>query len=59
MIENSVRFCYILLYIYLGLNVEGYPSVMVCDHIMIINLFGAPLSQGRAPDLWDCRFHKI
>ena len=57
MIENSERFCYTLLYMFL--NVEGYPSIMVCDHIMIINLFSAPLSQGRAPDLWDCRFHKI
>ena len=45
MIENSVRFCYTLLYMFL--NVEGYSSVMVCDHIMIINLFSAPLSQGR------------
>lgn len=41
MIENSVRFCYTLLYMFL--NVEGYPSIMVCDHIMIINLFSAPI----------------
>ena len=48
----------IIYHVYLGLNAEGYPSIMVCDHTMIINLFSASLSQGRAPDLWDRRSHK-